>query len=175
MGKKQGPVVCFCGLSMVLREGQWGPWWSCPGYPRCDGAVGCHKGSTRPKGTPANGVTRKARKGAHEVFDPVWKKVADEVMEMDGAQEAFGFPGMDSEDAEEAYPVVRQYSQMARRAAYRWLSGRMGIEPKECHIAMMDDVQCDRIIEFLSSRRLAEIAVGEICDVVEEMRSEGEE
>ena len=39
----------------------------------CDARVGCHKGSTRPKGTLANKELRHYRILAHAAFDPQWK------------------------------------------------------------------------------------------------------
>lgn len=44
-------------------------WWCRP----CDAYVGCHNNSQRPLGTMANFKTRKFRKMAHAVFDPIWK------------------------------------------------------------------------------------------------------
>jgi len=41
-------VVCYCGAVAILRDGKWGKWYSCPRYPDCDGAVGCHPGTTKP-------------------------------------------------------------------------------------------------------------------------------
>lgn len=41
--------------------------------PQCRAFVHCHPGSTTPLGTMANSVTRRMRKLAHSVFDPLWK------------------------------------------------------------------------------------------------------
>lgn len=40
----------------------------------CKAWVGCHPGTKKPLGTPANEETRKARSLAHATFDPLWKK-----------------------------------------------------------------------------------------------------
>lgn len=40
----------------------------------CDAQVGCHKGSKRPLGLPANQALRTKRAHAHRIFDKVWKK-----------------------------------------------------------------------------------------------------
>ncbi len=40
----------------------------------CYAFVHCHPGSTTPLGTMANRETRQARKLAHMVFDPLWKR-----------------------------------------------------------------------------------------------------
>jgi len=39
----------------------------------CDAMVGCHKGTTIPKGTLADKKTRLARMAAHDAFDAIWK------------------------------------------------------------------------------------------------------
>lgn len=39
----------------------------------CDASVGCHKGTTRPKGSLANKALRQARIRAHGALDPLWK------------------------------------------------------------------------------------------------------
>lgn len=44
--------------------------WLCA---ECDAYCGCHPGSTKPLGTPANEVTRKARSSAHNMFDILWR------------------------------------------------------------------------------------------------------
>lgn len=41
---------------------------------RCGAYCGCHPGSKRPLGSPADHQTRKARKAAHAAFDPLWRK-----------------------------------------------------------------------------------------------------
>lgn len=39
----------------------------------CDALVGCHPGTWRPLGKPANAELRKARMAAHGAFDVLWK------------------------------------------------------------------------------------------------------
>src|SRR5690606_32085616 len=39
----------------------------------CDAYVGCHPGTTRPLGTPANASLRRARRAAHDAFDATWR------------------------------------------------------------------------------------------------------
>lgn len=48
----------------------YGPIWRCM---TCDAFVGCHRGTTKPLGTPANAELRQARQRAHGAFDPIWK------------------------------------------------------------------------------------------------------
>lgn len=72
-------VTCpYCGQptklvdSATIYNGQdYGPIYHCR---PCDAYVGCHKGTTRPLGTPANWATRQARKRAHAAFDPIWRE-----------------------------------------------------------------------------------------------------
>jgi len=65
-------LTCYCGKRMVLRNSRHGNFWGCSDYPKCDGAVGCHKKDNSPLGTPANKETRQLRQVAHEVFDNWW-------------------------------------------------------------------------------------------------------
>lgn len=39
----------------------------------CDAHVGCHPGSDKALGTPANGQLRRLRQQVHEAFDPIWR------------------------------------------------------------------------------------------------------
>jgi len=39
----------------------------------CEAYVGCHKGSKAPLGRLANAELRKAKKDAHDAFDPLWR------------------------------------------------------------------------------------------------------
>jgi hypothetical protein len=47
------------------------PFWKCD---NCGAHVGCHPGTTRALGLPANAETRAARRLAHAVFDAIWSK-----------------------------------------------------------------------------------------------------
>ena len=65
---------CHCPTmlvdSAVIYGRSYGPIYLCI---ICGAYVGCHPGSTRPLGTPADRATRTARHMAHQVFDPLWK------------------------------------------------------------------------------------------------------
>lgn len=80
-------VDCHCGLKAELVGGQ-------EIYPHrkdlyslifykcsCGSYVGCHKGTTRPLGTPASYEVRKARSAAHRAFDPLWRNAYNSKME----------------------------------------------------------------------------------------------
>jgi ssDNA-binding Zn-finger/Zn-ribbon topoisomerase 1 len=62
-----------CGANMTLRRSRFGPFYGCVGYPKCKGTHGAHKASGEPLGIPANAATKRARIGAHDVFDVLWK------------------------------------------------------------------------------------------------------
>ncbi len=80
---KQPSVSCpYCHKTAVLRPasfvyGAQAPkdekLYVCPNYPECDTYVGVHAGTTKPKGTLANGRLRNSRIRAHRVFDQIWK------------------------------------------------------------------------------------------------------
>lgn len=53
--------------------GEWPMIYLCTN-PRCRAFVHCHPGSSTPLGTMANSVTRRMRKLAHFIFDPLWKQ-----------------------------------------------------------------------------------------------------
>lgn len=46
------------------------PFWACR---TCDAYVGCHPGTQKPLGFPANAELRKARSSVHGLLDPIWK------------------------------------------------------------------------------------------------------
>lgn len=53
--------------------GAGGSIWVCLKFPDCRTYVGCHPGTTKPKGTMAGEELRQARMDAHAVFDQLWK------------------------------------------------------------------------------------------------------
>lgn len=72
-------IQCDCGSMAVLVNGS-------EIYPHrpdlyklnfykcnCGSYVGCHRGTTKPLGNPANSETRAARSVAHKAFDPLWR------------------------------------------------------------------------------------------------------
>lgn len=85
----------------------------------CDAWVGTHKGTDRALGRLANAELREWKKKAHGYFDALWKRKMQQ-----GASK-----------------------QKARGLAYKWLSGELGIPPKETHIGMFDVDQCKKVVE----------------------------
>ena len=66
---------CHCPTilvdSKVIYKASYGPIYLCL---LCGAYVGCHPGSVRPLGSPADRATRVARRMAHEAFDPLWRR-----------------------------------------------------------------------------------------------------
>ncbi|HUV67556.1 MAG TPA: zinc-finger-containing protein [Sedimentisphaerales bacterium] len=75
----EGSICPFCDGQMRLVNSaeiygrSFGYLYVCSNYPNCDTYVGCHRGSTRALGTPADRALRQARKAAHEIFDRLWR------------------------------------------------------------------------------------------------------
>lgn len=61
-----------CSKPMVLKDGAFGKFYGCTGFPQCKTTHGAHPDGA-PLGVPASAETRKARKEAHNQFDQLWK------------------------------------------------------------------------------------------------------
>lgn len=120
-------VVCpYCDRSAVLVDdaevyqmSYGGKVWLCR---PCNAWVGCHRNSPRHAalGRLADKDLRQLKIQAHALFDPIW----------------------------EAAMRHRKWGKTrARRAAYEWLAGEMGIYITDCHIGMFDEQQCRRAID----------------------------
>lgn len=86
----------------------------------CGAYTGCHAGTEKPKGRPAAKATRDARMAAHAAFDPLWQAK----QRRDGCSK-----------------------KQARGAGYKWLGAQLGLDPKDCHIGMMDGPTARRVVE----------------------------
>jgi len=62
-----------CGSLMVLREGKYGKFYGCTGFPACKATHGAHQDSGEPLGIPADRETKDLRIAAHDAFDPMWQ------------------------------------------------------------------------------------------------------
>lgn len=94
----------------------------------CGASVGCHHGTDRPLGRLANAALRRAKRDAHAAFDPLWKaKMRRDVCS----------------------------KKKARGAGYAWLAEQLGIDQSRCHIGMMDEETCRRVVEVCSRWRAA--------------------
>jgi uncharacterized protein DUF3268 len=94
------------------------PIWACM---PCGAWVGCHPGGQMPLGRLADAGLRRAKKEAHNLFDPLWKAK----MRRDGCSK-----------------------REARGKAYAWLAGQLGIPREDCHIGMFDVATCRRVVEI---------------------------
>jgi len=72
--KQRNDLICGdCGSKMILRESPRGLFYGCSTYPVCMSIHGAHPDG-KPKGTPGNRATKKARIEAHAIFDRIWKE-----------------------------------------------------------------------------------------------------
>lgn len=123
----EAPACPYCGLTAVIVGGDiiyphlphfaGRRFWKC--FSCGDAYVGCHPGSDKPLGRLANKDLRLAKTHAHAAFDPLWEAK----MERDKISKG-----------------------EARSRAYRWLASQLGIDPKDCHIGMMDIQACRRVV-----------------------------
>lgn len=113
----------------------------------CEAWVGCHTGTRRPLGSPANAELRRARSLLHNLrLDPIWK----------GAIQSVGY---DPEDRRAAAIITRT----ARSRVYAWLSHTMGTEVhagqftlEECRTAWvhLGNITYPEIREWAKARKL---------------------
>jgi hypothetical protein len=115
----------YCPLHnkrMILEAaGPHGPYYICPIF-YCDMKIGAHPNG-KPKGRPANYITRKARIEAHEWFDKLYQRANGNDPTLD------------------------------RDTAYSFLAAAMGISKSECHIANFSTQECKRVIEICKPAR----------------------
>ena len=135
MAGSQAPICPYCDSPSKLVGGDviypHRPDLSGKKFYHCDpcGAwVGCHPKSTRALGRLANVVLREAKRQAHAAFDPLWKAKI----------KRHGVPKWE-----------------ARGAGYAWLAKQLGISADDCHIGMMDEAMCRRVIEVCTPFRRA--------------------
>lgn len=91
----------------------------------CKAWVGCHPDGT-PLGRLADAGLRQWKMRAHAAFDPLWKAK----MRRDGCSQA-----------------------KARGAGYKWLAEQMGMAREDCHIGMMGEGDCRRVVEICRAVR----------------------
>lgn len=64
-----------CGAPMKPKSGKGGrEFYGCSRFPSCRGQAGMHPDGS-PIGTPADRLTREARRRAHDEFDPLWAEL----------------------------------------------------------------------------------------------------
>jgi ssDNA-binding Zn-finger/Zn-ribbon topoisomerase 1 len=104
-----------CGLPMRLRTSKHGLFYGCTGYPTCKACHGAYNDG-RPKGTPGDKDTRRARVFAHRIFDRLWKKTGEEK------------------------------ARMTRAQAYAWMRKALKLSESEAHIGMLTTEQCQKLV-----------------------------
>lgn len=131
----------YCGAEAHLQDSamiygkSFGMVYLCDTYPFCDSWVGVHKGTTKPLGTMADTPLRELRKQAHTLFDRLWKK-----------------PKLNRKMSKERYDEM---IKSLRTKAYSFLSNRLGIPLDQCHIAMMNIEQCQRVISLFEDCQIS--------------------
>lgn len=92
----------------------------------CGSYCGCHPGTTRSLGIPANAMTRDARSKLHDrMIDPLWQNAV-----ITGEY----YP----EDAL-ARSII---TKTARARVYAFLAAKLGIDRKDCHTGMFTYQMC---------------------------------
>jgi len=121
----EGRAIFHSSSSIIYNGQDYGPVYTCEGYPLCDAYVGCHPGTSRPLGRLANKDLRYWKKSAHFNFDKLWRdKIINDI-----------------------YPVYIADTSN-RNKAYIWLSKQLGIKLEETHIGMFDVETCKRVVEI---------------------------
>lgn len=96
----------------------------------CGGRVGCHPGTTKPLGTPANAELRLARSKVHRLLDPLWMH---------------------------AHNRGDMPKKRARGLVYRYLGAQLAIPREEVHTGMFDTARCETAVAVLKGLRFAQI------------------
>lgn len=111
-----------CGATMRLRTSKHGLFYGCEKYPTCSASHGAYNDG-RPKGTPGNKETRKARIHAHRIFDRLWKA-----------------------------PSIGQTPRMTRSQAYAWMKKTMKLGEGEAHIGKFTIEQCQNLVALVTKK-----------------------
>ncbi len=92
----------------------------------CGAYCGCHKGTKKALGRPANAELRNARTQLHQKrLDPIWRDAAG------------------SYDVHHQDRIARKIiTNAARSRTYAFLAEKLGITVKDCHVAMFSLEQC---------------------------------
>lgn len=119
---EQFDLVCpECGAGMRLRNSKHGLFYGCVKYPECKASHGAYNDG-RPKGTPGDKETRKARIFAHRIFDRLWKdKVGDK-------------------------------PRMSRPQAYAWMRKVLKLSESEAHIGKFTAAQCETLVGLVRKK-----------------------
>jgi hypothetical protein len=108
---------------------------ACERYPACDAYVGCHPDTGKPCGRLADKELRQWKRRAHDAFDPLWRRKAEKLRREDPAVS------------------FNRARKEARRLAYQWLSGQLGLSRGDCHIGEFGVTLCRRVVELCEPYR----------------------
>lgn len=139
--KPEAPLCMHCGkVARKTSGGEIYPhrldlhsrcFWKCD---PCGAYVGCHKGTNRPLGRPANEELRSARIRLHnDRLDPLWAN-ADKC-------------GIYEPENGSARWKIRS---RARGRVYAYLAHELGISIDDCHVGLFDVETCRRAWVILS-------------------------
>jgi len=90
----------------------------------CDAYVGVHKGTDKALGRLANKQLRELKKQAHSYFDQIAKT------------------SLINKIYKKWIPNISN-----RNKAYKWLAIQLNISEEFCHIGMMNDEQCSKVVD----------------------------
>jgi ssDNA-binding Zn-finger/Zn-ribbon topoisomerase 1 len=136
-------LVCpECGATMKLRNSKHGLFYGCEKYPACKASHGALNDG-RPKGTPGNKETRKARIFAHRVFDRLWKTNTN-----------------------------GEKPRMSRSAAYAWMRKTMKLADDQAHIGTFTADQCQQLVGLVRAEFPGVRTVWDVLDADDDVFEE---
>jgi hypothetical protein len=124
-----GKICPYCDSPSVYTDSadvyggtSYGMIWLCR---PCQAWVGVHEGTDQALGRLASAELRELKMQAHRWFDPIARQ------------------GL----IKDIYPIYIA-GMSERDKAYLWLSEIMGIKKEYCHIGMMDEGECQQVIDI---------------------------
>lgn len=94
----------------------------------CKAWVGCHKGTENALGRLADAELRAKKQATHKVFDRLHT----------------------TNLIDRLHPQHKKSKGTRRSRAYLWLSLRMGVDYRDCHIGMFTPEQCEQAISIVN-------------------------
>ena len=62
------------------------------------------------------------------------------------------------QEAHQAFDVYWQLGGLKRSAAYKWLASQMNMKEEDCHMGMMNEFECECVIEICRTIKPAKSA-----------------
>ena len=107
-----------------MRSSDFGKFYGCTNFPKCEAKHSAHQATGKPMGTPAVKVVREARIRAHAAFDLLWKPRS---------------------------PWQVKPPPMSRKAAYRWMQEALNLSKDEAHIGLFTVERCEALIAVVGA------------------------